>query len=212
MVDSRSMTWNTWLEERDAAPAEVFSNWLRELVPRTQSEQRAPALNRQPDRLEELSRELFNVQRRSETTCTVQQADLVKNVESMAAMRHSDINAAKVRCQDRLRTEFGPPELLLTFDLFSNYLRQFINELAQNEQGQEIILQSLIVQAHLCREADKAAAPTKQELLDQQEAEELAIAPADDRGPGEMAVEIATPQGRCRRGKKKGSVFRAVCG
>jgi len=205
------MTWNSWLEERDAAPLEVWSNWLWEQVPRTPGEQRAPHLNRQPDRLAELSRELFNVHRRSADACTVRQADLLECVEGMAAMTHSDINAARVRCQDKLRAEFGPPELLVSFDLFSSYLARFMNGVVQTEQGQEIILQSLIVQAHLSREAEKATASSKQELL-VKEAQELAIAPADGRGPGKYAVEIPTPQGRFRRGKKKASVFRAVCG
>jgi len=230
MVDAgRTMSWGTWLEERDAAPFEVFSQWLREQVPRTTStEQRSPALNTRPDRLQELSRELFNVQRRSANAVTVEQADLLESVERMAVMKNSDSNAAKLKCQQKLRNEFGPPELLLPFDLFRSYLARFIYEFAQDEQGQEVILQFLIVQAHLNQETKQAqwaqeeaqalalknAQAKEIAMLDAREREELAIPPADDRGPAHDigTVAIATPQGRRRTRRQKGSMFRAVCG
>jgi len=221
MVDAgRGISWSNWLDERDAAPLDVFSAWLREQVPRASNEQRAPSLNRRGNRFEELSWELFNVQRRSPDVCTVEQADLLQCVETMAAMKNSDSTAAKVKCQQKLRSEFGPPELLLPYDLFQSHLAHSIDDFAQNEQGREVILQYLIVQAHLnreAREAEKAASLSNDTILDDEdeEAAELAIAPADDRGPGELptsTVAIVTPQGRCRTRRKKGGMFRAVCG
>lgn len=216
MVDAgRSMSWGTWLQERDSAPLEVFSTWLRDQVP-AGGERRAPTLNPRPDRFEDLSRELFDAYCRSADVCTVQQADLVECVVAISTLKNGDAAAAKAKCESKLRREFGRPELLLPFDLFRFYLAHFMDQAAESEQGQEIILQSLLVQAHLgreAREAEQAASLSRQRsLLEAAEADELAIAPADDRGPGDGPIAIATPV-RCRPRRKKGSsVFNAVCG
>lgn len=230
MAISRGISWSTWLEERDAAPLELFSSWLREQVPGPSNEQRAPNLNRQPDRLEELSREVFNTQRRHSEAYTVDQADLLECVEAMAAMPHSAdgadpessltsrVDAARAKCRKRLRSEFGPPELPLPFEVFCSYLKDFISEYARDEQGREVLLQHLIVQSHLSREARKAeeASRPRNEALSTLDADEdLAMALNNDQGPEDAAVGIATPQGRCRRPRKKAgykAMFGAVCG
>jgi len=244
-VPERGISWGNWLEERDEAPLDAFSTWLRAQTSRTSTEQRAPNLNRRPDRLEELSREVFNTQRRHAEAYTVDQADLLDCVGAMAAMQRisksstsyashpapaqepgsdaaglKDATAAKARCQEKLRVEFGPPELPLPFEVYGCYLDQFIAEFAKDEQGKEVLLQYLIVQAHLNREAreaeiaaNAAANPLAEALLDLDAEGELAMALGN--GEGETAVGIATPQGRCRRPRKKGgykAMFGAVCG
>jgi hypothetical protein len=211
----RGISWSNWLEERDAAPLEMITGWFRDQAVPKNNDKRSPALNVRTNRLDELCRELFNALRRGPGACTVEQADLVSAVEAIAAIKNRDVEAAKVRCETKLRSGFGPPDLVLPFEMFLSYLRPFIVEVADDERSQEVILQQLLVKAHLEREsraADLIPIPFQDETTDENRRQLQLAETQKGSGMTEIAVAIATPQRRCRRARKKQNMFGAVCG